>query len=85
MAIINISSDCHILKDTFVPIQNAYNNKKTLSYLHFKIKDKFNEYVDFNNIDHSFVIEITEIYSQPNKTDLDHKFGYEINSKKLKN
>jgi len=85
MAIINISSDCHILKDTFVPIQNAYNNKKTLSDLHFKIKDKFNEYVDFNNIDHSFVIEITEIYSQPNKTDLDHKFGYEINSKKLKN
>ena len=85
MAIINISLDCHILKDTFVPIQNAYNNKKILSQLHFKIKDKFNELIDFNNVDHSFVIEITEIYSQPNKTDIDHKFGYEINSKKLKN
>lgn len=69
------------IDNSFVPSINVFNRPiNILRELHIQIRNSDGELVDLNDMDHSFVIEITEVYNQPIGTDISARINSEINS-----
>lgn len=65
--------------DTFVPTVKYFDNPlSSLSRLNISIVRPDGNLVDFNCQNHSFTIEITEVYNQPDETDINVRINSEL-------
>lgn len=61
----------NIVIDSYVPTTKIFTSPlASLTELHISCNHPDGRLVNFNGLDHSFVIELTEIYSQPEYTDI---------------
>lgn len=60
----------NIVFNSFVPTVQTFNPQiSSLSSLYFDFFNQDGQLINFNGIDHSFMIEIVEMYTQPSMTD----------------
>lgn len=81
-----IVDDCdnNISFDSFVPTVKIYDQPiDILTQLHIQIVHPDGQLVDLNGTNHSFTIEITEIYNQPSATDISARINTEILSNRI--
>lgn len=65
--------------DSFVPTIQIYDTPiNIMQYFNVEIVDPDGKLVDFCDMDHSFTIEITELYSRPRDTDISARINSEI-------
>lgn len=73
-----------VVFDSFVPTVKMFNTPlASLSILHFSMYNPDGKLVDFNGIDHSFTIEIVELFGQPTGTDMNARMNSEILVRKV--
>src|ERR1700733_2637189 len=65
--------------DSFVPSVQVYDQPVDVLYeLHIQIRHPDGRLVEFNGLDHSFVIEIVEVWNQPEEIDISEKIDAQI-------
>ncbi|XWV25231.1 hypothetical protein QJ856_gp0541 [Tupanvirus deep ocean] len=73
-----------VVIDSFAPTTKYFNNPvASISELHFTMIHPDGRLVEFNGLDHSFTIEIVELYNQPNGTNINARMNSEIHLKKF--
>ncbi|XWV26491.1 hypothetical protein QJ857_gp0578 [Tupanvirus soda lake] len=73
-----------VVIDSFAPTTKYFNNPiASISELHLTMIHPDGRLVEFNGLDHSFTIEIVELYNQPNGTDINARMNSEIHLKKI--
>ena len=73
-----------VVIDSVVPSVKVFNPAvPSMSEIHFEFYHPDGRLIDFNGLDHSFVLEITELYSQPIGTDINVHLNAEILSRKI--
>ena len=64
-----------IMIDSYVPTNKIFTSPlASLTELHISCRHPDGQLVNFNGLDHQFVIELTEIFSQPEFTDCTKNF-----------
>jgi hypothetical protein len=72
-----------VVFDSFVPTIKYFSVPVSISELHFSLYHPDGRLVEFNGLDHSFVIEIIEIYNQPTGTDINARTNSEFLARKF--
>lgn len=73
-----------VVFDSFVPTVKIFHTPlANLSELHLSMYHPDGKLVDFNGLDHSFTIEIVELYAQPSGTDLNERMDYDVLAKRM--
>ena len=80
ISIVRFKGKPNYVIDTFVPMTQSYDSPiYNLNRLHIEIRLPNGELAPFDKCsDHSFVIELTEIYNRPYETDINTKINAEI-------
>lgn len=74
-----VMDTCNLMIDSFVPAVSIFEEPIcNLTELHIAIRHPDGCFVEFNNRNHSFVIEIIEIYNRPDETSVSERIDSEI-------
>lgn len=74
----------NIVFDSYVPTIKIFNPPLPfLNKLHFSLVHPNGKFVNFNGLDHSFVLEIIELHNQPSGTDISSHLNSEILVRKI--
>ena len=73
-----------VIFDSFEPTVKYFNSAlSSISELHFTLYHPDGRLVEFNGLNHSFTIEIVELYNKPVGTDFNARMNSEIISRKI--